>query len=335
MPNSKTTSLQATVTPPSENVPTEDSDKTQSVFSGQTAHPQDTMRHTQPAVKGFHSPLDKGIRSSKPLLEGKSTDAKDPRGNMQPAGMRLPSTTLDEGTSKSLPLPKCKLIDPKESEGNKQPTDMGLPATHLDKGINTTQPLPEGTNTDPKVLERLKPLANMVSSTPLVTALSRTDAKYQVDQTHSTRFEVSVPDQHQSKTSFEMELDSEPLDQTNKLMKKTMNRLDKISQARVDERAKLLKTLNRVFETLEADSVLKEAMKKMAETNNTTFGNLTSLTELLKNAQLPKILTQLNAFQTSLNTFSSRCTSISNSLKKETKFYQRLLRLHSEFHHAH
>ncbi|GKE46728.1 hypothetical protein Tco_1477986 [Tanacetum coccineum] len=115
-------------------------------------------------------------------------------------------------------------------------------------------------------------------------------------------------------------------DQTNKLMKKTMNHLNKISQAGVDERVKLLKTLNRVFETLEADFVLKEAMKKMAETNNTTFGNLTSLTELHKNAQLPKILTELNAFQTSLNTFSSQCTSISNSLKKESKFYQRLVR---------
>ncbi|GJX63520.1 hypothetical protein Tco_0296420 [Tanacetum coccineum] len=47
--------------------------------------------------------------------------------------------------------------------------------------------------------------------TPLVTVLSRTNAKYQVDQTQSTRFEVSVPDQHQSKTSFEVELDFEPL----------------------------------------------------------------------------------------------------------------------------
>ncbi|GJV29052.1 hypothetical protein Tco_1385500 [Tanacetum coccineum] len=38
--------VQATVTPPSENVPTKDSDKTQSVSSGQTTHPQDTEGST-------------------------------------------------------------------------------------------------------------------------------------------------------------------------------------------------------------------------------------------------------------------------------------------------
>ncbi|GKD19925.1 hypothetical protein Tco_1209083 [Tanacetum coccineum] len=55
----KTTSLvQVTVTPPSAKVSMEDSDKTQSVSLGQTAHPQDTKGHTYPAVKGFHSPLD-------------------------------------------------------------------------------------------------------------------------------------------------------------------------------------------------------------------------------------------------------------------------------------
>nr|GEV83750.1 hypothetical protein [Tanacetum cinerariifolium] len=59
-------------------------------------------------------------------------------------------------------------------------------------------------------------------------------------------------------------------DQIDKLVKETMNNLDKISKARADERAKLLKTLNRVSETLEADSALKEAIKKMVESNNTT-----------------------------------------------------------------
>ncbi|GKF94825.1 hypothetical protein Tco_0284525, partial [Tanacetum coccineum] len=32
-----------------------------------------------------------------------------------------------------------------------------------------------------------------------------------VDQTQSTRFKISVPDQHQSKTSSELKLDFEPL----------------------------------------------------------------------------------------------------------------------------
>ncbi|GJW61442.1 hypothetical protein Tco_0110777 [Tanacetum coccineum] len=63
-------------------------------------------------------------------------------------------------------------------------------------------------------------------------------------------------------------------DQTDKLVKKTMNHLDKISQAGVDERAKLLKTLNKVSETFKADSALKEAMQKMAESNNTTSSSI-------------------------------------------------------------
>ncbi|GJT53572.1 hypothetical protein Tco_0988626 [Tanacetum coccineum] len=59
----------------------------------------------------------------------------------------------------------------KDSEGNKYPADMGLPATHPDE----------------------------------VTALLGTNAKYQVDKTQSTRFEVSVPDQNKGKTSYEVE----------------------------------------------------------------------------------------------------------------------------------
>ncbi|GKB11435.1 hypothetical protein Tco_0845358 [Tanacetum coccineum] len=137
-PKSKKTSPQTPTIPPNEKVPTDDSDKTQSVSSGQTAHPQDT-------------------------------------------------------------------------EGNKQPADMGLPTTHPDEGISTTKPLLEGTNTRPKDSGRLKPLADKDSSTSPVTVLSRTDDKYQVDQTQSTRFEVSIPNQHQSKTSSSVELDSEPL----------------------------------------------------------------------------------------------------------------------------
>ncbi|GJS68396.1 retrovirus-related pol polyprotein from transposon TNT 1-94 [Tanacetum coccineum] len=72
--------------------------------------------------------------------------------------------------------------------------------------------------------------------------------------------------------------------QTNKLVQETMTNLDKISKAGVDERAKLLKSLNRVSKTLKADSALKEEMKKMVDSNNKTSRNITSLIELLRNA---------------------------------------------------
>ncbi|GKA06842.1 hypothetical protein Tco_0686066 [Tanacetum coccineum] len=122
----KNTTPQATKTPPTEKVSTEDSDKTQ----------------------------------SKPLLKGKTTDAKDPEGNIQPASMGLPSTPLDEGTHKSQPLTESKTTDLKDSEGNKHPADKGLPAMVLDDSIGKTKPLPEGPRED-KDSERLKPLADM------------------------------------------------------------------------------------------------------------------------------------------------------------------------------
>ncbi|GJW48791.1 hypothetical protein Tco_0080437 [Tanacetum coccineum] len=84
-----------------------------------------------------------------------------------------------------------------------------------------------------------------------------------------------------------------------------MESVEKINGARVEERTTLLKALNRVSETLEADSALKASMQKMTETNTTTFGNINSLTELLRNANLPEILTQMNAFHTSLNSIST------------------------------
>nr|GEU66078.1 copia protein [Tanacetum cinerariifolium] len=63
--------------PKASRVLVEDSDKSQSVSSGQSTHPQDIEGNTQCAVKGFHSSLDEGTRSSKPLFEGKPIDAKD------------------------------------------------------------------------------------------------------------------------------------------------------------------------------------------------------------------------------------------------------------------
>nr|GEW61080.1 hypothetical protein [Tanacetum cinerariifolium] len=93
------TTLKTQATPP--NVPTKDSEKTHSVSSRQTAHLLDTEENIQSAVKGFHSSPNEGNRGSKPLPEGKSTDAKDPEGNIQPVRMGLPSTSLDEGIRKS------------------------------------------------------------------------------------------------------------------------------------------------------------------------------------------------------------------------------------------
>ncbi|GJW35729.1 hypothetical protein Tco_0058649 [Tanacetum coccineum] len=106
-----------------------------------------------------------------------------------------------------------------------------------------------------------------------------------------------------------------------------MKTINNISKAVIDERAKLLKPLNRVSENLEADSFLKANMKKMAEAYTTTFRNLSGLAELINNAKLPELLTKLEGFQSTLNTLSTQCASISDSLKEDPEFNQRLLKV--------
>nr|GEW68951.1 hypothetical protein [Tanacetum cinerariifolium] len=83
-------------------------------------------------------------------------------------------------------------------------------------------------------------------------------------------------------------------DRTNKIVKETTKTIDNISKEGVDEITKLLKALNEVSKTLEADSALKEEMRKMVESHNTISGNHSSLTRLLSNARLPEILTKMD-----------------------------------------
>ncbi|GJZ38057.1 hypothetical protein Tco_0584248 [Tanacetum coccineum] len=109
-------------------------------------------------------------------------------------------------------------------------------------------------------------------------------------------------------------------------IRETTKIIDNISKAGVDERTKLLKALNKVSKTLEADSSLKKEMKKIAKSHNTTSGNLSSLIGLLNNAKLLEILTKMDAFHSTLNTLSTQCASISKLLKEEPEFNQRLLR---------
>ncbi|GKA96681.1 hypothetical protein Tco_0818776, partial [Tanacetum coccineum] len=95
-----------TETPPTEEVPTEDSDKTQLVSLGQTAYPQDTERNIQLGVKGFHSSPNEGTRKSQPFFEGKTTNPKDSEGTKHPADKGLPSMVPDESMGKTKPLPR-------------------------------------------------------------------------------------------------------------------------------------------------------------------------------------------------------------------------------------
>ncbi|GJQ98084.1 hypothetical protein Tco_0009223 [Tanacetum coccineum] len=129
--------------------PTEGFEQSHSVSSGTVPDPQDLERNIQLASTGLLSTLDEGTRKSQPLLESTATHPKDLGGNIQPLDRDLTSTTSGEGTTKTTSRPEGSLGD-KDLGGNIPPTDM-------------------------------EPIH------PTVTDLSRVGAKYQVDQTHSTR----------------------------------------------------------------------------------------------------------------------------------------------------
>nr|GEW33201.1 hypothetical protein [Tanacetum cinerariifolium] len=58
----------------------------------------DSEGNIQPVNIGLLSTSDEGIHSSKPLHEGKRTNAKDPEENIQTSGMRSPATHPDEAS---------------------------------------------------------------------------------------------------------------------------------------------------------------------------------------------------------------------------------------------
>nr|GEV97413.1 hypothetical protein [Tanacetum cinerariifolium] len=138
---------------------------------------------------------------------------QDPERNIQLVGMVLPST-LDEETRKSQPFPKGTKSDPKDSVGNKQPIDKGLPSMVSDQGVAKTTLLPEGPLRDKDSWGNKTP-ADMKAINPTVTDLLRTSAKYQVDETQSTRLRYQTLTKNKGKTSFKVEPDLETLALTN------------------------------------------------------------------------------------------------------------------------
>ncbi|GKC37303.1 hypothetical protein Tco_1049687 [Tanacetum coccineum] len=135
--------------------------------------PTETKRDIQLASTGLPSALDEGTRKSKPLPKGTATHPQDSKGNKQPLDRDITSTTPDEGTAKTTPRPEGLLGD-KDSRGNIPPANM-------------------------------EPIHNHVAD-PLGTG-----AKYQVDETYSTRLRYRSLTKNEGKTSSKVEPDTEPL----------------------------------------------------------------------------------------------------------------------------
>ncbi|GJY85369.1 hypothetical protein Tco_0499395 [Tanacetum coccineum] len=326
-PKSKKTPTKTQVTPPTG--PTKGSEQSHSVSSGNVHDPQDPKRNKQ--------------------LAGTTTDPKDSKGNVQTADKGLSSTVSDEGTVKTTPLLEGTHGD-KYLEGFKPPADMEPLTTHVvdpsgtdakyqadqtqsarlryrsltkNEGKTSSEVEPDSETLQLKTFVDVQAL--LLSDDEMVQESDEDDTLYDDLRASIEEVVVSYADLRASiKGYYDENVDHR--DQTDKLVKETIKIIDSISKAGIDERSKPLKALNRVFETLEADSVLKEEMKKMVESYNTTSGNLSRLTELINNAKLPELLTKLEGFQSTLNTLSIQCASISESLKEDPEFNQRLLK---------
>nr|GEU68290.1 hypothetical protein [Tanacetum cinerariifolium] len=225
----------------------------------------------------------------------------------------LPTTYLDEGTSTTQALLEGINIDPKDSDrletlidrGSSNPLVTALLETDAEYQVDKTQStrfeaLLGASDKEIKMIARMMCLKLekrwMKTSNKLMKKkLKSTDASDSKSSSSSKTFRpydnfVPVTERVLAATSYAdlraiiEEYDDDNDDhrtQTNAAMNKTMARIDKINTARAEENATLLKALNRVSETLEADSALKASLQKMDKTTNTIFGNLTDLTKLL------------------------------------------------------
>nr|GFA60823.1 hypothetical protein [Tanacetum cinerariifolium] len=169
--------------------PTEGFGKSHSVSSGTVPDPQDLERDIQLASTRLPSTLDEGTRQSQPFHEGTVTLPKDSRGNVHPLDRELTSTTSDEGTTKTTSHSEGSIGD-KDSGGNIPPVGM--------EPIHTTVADLSGVGAKYQVDE--------TQSTRL-----RGCAKYQVDETQSTRLRYQSLTKNKGKPSSEVEPDIEPL----------------------------------------------------------------------------------------------------------------------------
>ncbi|GKF28468.1 hypothetical protein Tco_0094810, partial [Tanacetum coccineum] len=150
-----------------------------------------------------------GSEQSHPVSSSTVPDPQDLERDIQLASTGLPST-LDKGTRKSKPLPKSIATHPKDSGGNKQPLTMDIPFTTPDEGTAKTTPRPEGSLRDKDSRENI-PSADMEPIHTPIADPSGTGAKYQVDETQSTRLRYRSLTKNEGKTSSEAELGTEPL----------------------------------------------------------------------------------------------------------------------------
>ncbi|GKD19926.1 hypothetical protein Tco_1209084 [Tanacetum coccineum] len=198
------------------------------------------------------------------------TDPQDLEGNKQPADMGLPTTTPDEGISKTRPLPEGTNINSKDSKRITQLVDIGhteaLVTDQSWTGIEDHVDKTQSTRFEMSGPDQNKPcwgILMMNSKMKVMMKYLRLEKKWMKTSKSLAKHEEAVASYAYLRAAAEEYADNRA--QTNAAMNKTMDHIDIINKERVGKRTSLLKTLNKVFETLEADSALKEAMQNKLE----------------------------------------------------------------------
>ncbi|GJY13570.1 retrovirus-related pol polyprotein from transposon TNT 1-94 [Tanacetum coccineum] len=308
----KKKSQTVTVTPPSEKVPTEDSDKTQSVSSGQTAHPKDIEGNTQPAVKGFHSLLDEGTHKSKLLGLKAFLKLLLLRGKKLPTGMGSPSTHHDDGISKTQPLPEGTNINPKDSGRNTQLADRG-PDHNKGKSSSEVE-----MNIDTLILTIVADIQALLidsedeleddSDEEFLEAGEEMDDEFfqsaneETQHAHSTETPTKEPistehhiDDFHRTTFRQYENTDDALKNYQQII--TFFKTDHNTRIR-----RILDNLQEVQNTVKVDLALNKTVLKVAEAYTKNSTNLTELLTLVKNFDFPGLKTTVDSLKVDFTT---------------------------------
>ncbi|GJT68516.1 retrovirus-related pol polyprotein from transposon TNT 1-94 [Tanacetum coccineum] len=236
----------------------------------------------------------------------------------KPKSKKPPTKT--KGTRKSQPLPESTTIDTKDSVGNKQPINTGLTSTASDEGKAKTTLRPERSLGDKDSRGNKSP-ANMEPINPTVADPSCTSAKYQVDQTQSTRLseedilgsgslriaEKSIKGPQStmptSKASIDEYYDENIAyrDQTDKLVEAFTSSLGKSNTTISD----LYKDLNIITELLKEinnavkdDPVINKKISEATELFTKISTNITKVLSLVKGFSFSDLQSSVNALPT-------------------------------------
>ncbi|GJY97748.1 hypothetical protein Tco_0514658 [Tanacetum coccineum] len=231
----------------------------------------------------------------------------------------MPATHPDEGISTSQPLSEGTPIDPKDSRSNIQLIDRGLPSTLTSSKVepDTEPPLLQTFGDYQALLEDSEDDLKDLSDEEMYEAGEEID-----DEQPYTKEEPQPTEHHSPEPSKEMspflhislepsleaswkpkkavveeyvEENDDHKTQTKKAMNNTIELIEKINKSRFNECTNLLKSLNKVSETLKDDSALKAPCRPWKK-------------------------------PTPLYLATSSCASISESLKEDPEFNQRLLK---------